>query len=186
MPSVVDICNMSLDKVGQTAIISLEDGNKAADLCARNWPLVRDEVLRAHPWNFAMRRTTLAPDAEAPAWGYTYQSTLPTDFLRVVELNDLLPDEYQIEGGKVQSNESVLYLRYITRVEDPNQYDAQFVTTAALRLAAENVEALTQSSGKKRLLLAEYRDSLNDARFTDGQENPTAPLDTDSWEQVRY
>ena len=60
MASVIDICNKALDKLGQNPIISLTDGNKAANLCTRNWPLVRDQVLREHPWNFAMKRAILA------------------------------------------------------------------------------------------------------------------------------
>ena len=55
MPSVIDLCNSALDKVGQGAITSLSDGTKSAKLCNRNWPLVRDRVLRSHPWNFSRK-----------------------------------------------------------------------------------------------------------------------------------
>ena len=68
MSSIIGICNNALDKLGHGPIISLDDGNKSANLCARNWPLVRDRVLRDHPWNFAVKRATLASASPAPDW----------------------------------------------------------------------------------------------------------------------
>ena len=76
MPSVVDLCNSALDKAGHGAITSLEDNTKAARLCLRNWPLVRDRVLRMHPWNFAVKRTNLAAHETAPDWGRSSPSLL--------------------------------------------------------------------------------------------------------------
>ena len=104
MPSVIDLCNSALDKVGQGAITSLSDGTKSAKLCNRNWPLVRDRVLRSHPWNFAVKRTTLAASETAPDWGYTAKFPIPTDCLRILEVRDLSTDEFQIENGHIHAN----------------------------------------------------------------------------------
>jgi hypothetical protein len=53
MPSVVDICNESLDLLGAATITSLTQNSKEARLCNRNFEPVRDAVFRAHPWNVA-------------------------------------------------------------------------------------------------------------------------------------
>lgn len=186
MPSIVDICNKALDKLGHGPITSLEDGNKAANLCTRNWPLIRDQVLRDHPWNFAVKRTVLAPSSTTPSWGFSYQFPLPSDFLRLLEVRDLSTDDYQVEGRNILANDTALYIRYSHRVEDPNQYDSLFSDTAAVRLAYELCEALTQSNTKKQELWQEYEDSLTRAKRADGQENPPQKFEEDDWIAVRY
>ncbi len=101
MASIITICNNALDKLGHGPIVSLEDGNKSANLCLRNWPLVRDRVLRDHPWNFAVKRATLAASIDVPAWGFTTTFPFAADHLRLLEVRDLSTDEYQVEGKNV-------------------------------------------------------------------------------------
>lgn len=186
MASVVDICNRALDKLGQGPIVSLEDGTKSANLCNRNWPLIRDQVLRDHPWNFSIRRVTLAPDVTEPVWGFLYRSPLPTNCLRVIEVKDLSQGDYQVEGKAILSNQDVLYVRFIARITDPNEYDALFQDAVASRLAVELCESLTQSNTKKDLLIQEYDLILTKAKRADGQENPPAPFEEDTWLLSRY
>lgn len=191
MPSVVDVCNKALDKLGQGSITSLEDSNKSARLCSRNWPLVRDAVLRAHPWNFAITRDVLAPIDLTPTetakqWGFTSKFAVPVDLVRLVEVRDLSTAEYQVEGRYILANATVLYIRYVKREEDPNKYDSQFVDAAAAYLAFEMCESITQSNTKKNALWEEYKDRLMDAKGIDGQENPPAVFEEDEWISVRY
>ena len=186
MPSVVDLCNSALDKAGHGAITSLEDNTKAARLCLRNWPLVRDRVLRMHPWNFAVRRTNLAAHETAPDWGFTAKFPLPSNFLRLLEVRDLSTGEFQLENGFIHANATVLYIRYIASITDPNVYDALFIDTVATRLAAELAEPLTQSTTKKKALLEEYDAFIDDAKRADAQENPPVAYEEDEWIKVRY
>lgn len=186
MPSVIDICNKGLDKLGQSPITSLSDNTKASNLCSRNWPLVRDQVLRDHPWNFAVKRAILAPSTDVPEWGFSYKFPLPGDFIRLLEVRDLSTGEYQVEDGHIMADSTVLYIRYIYRVEDVNKYDVLFSDTAAARLAFELAEPLTQSTSKKETAFSEYEDSLTRARRVDGQENPPVPFEEDEWISVRY
>lgn len=186
MTSVVDICNKALDKLGHGPITSLEDGTKAANLCLRNWPLIRDQVLRDHPWNFAVKRDVLAPNSETPAWGFTYKFSLPADSLRLLEIRDLSTADYQVESGHILANDDALYVRYTRKVTDPNEYDSLFIDVVAVRLAFELCEALTQSNTKKSELWSEYDDSLTRAKRADGQENPPVVFEEDEWVNVRY
>jgi len=186
MSSVVDVCNKALDKLGAGPITSLEDNTKSAGLCLRNWPLIRDQVLRDHPWNFAVKRTNLAPADPAPSWGFQSRFPFPADLLRLMEVRDLSSDEYQVEGKAILADGNVVYIRYVSRVEDPNEYDALFVDTAAARLAFELCETVTQSNTKKDVLWQEYMDSLARAKSADGQENPPQRFAEDEWIAVRY
>jgi len=65
----VDICNSALDELGLEPIKSLDEGSKRAKLCKRNYSIIRRKMLRAHPWNFARKRTTLEAESNvfAPA-----------------------------------------------------------------------------------------------------------------------
>ena len=186
MPSVVDLCNSALDNAGHGSITSLDDNTKAARLCSRNWPLVRDRVLRMHPWNFAVKRTNLAAHETAPDWGFTAKFPLPSDFLRLLEVRALSTGEFQLENGFIHANATVLYIRYIASITDPNVYDALFIDTVATRLAAELAEPLTQSTTKKKALLEEYDVFIDDAKRADAQENPPVAYEEDEWIKVRY
>ena len=191
MPSVVDLCNKALDKVGHGPITSLDDNTKAARLCLRNWPVVRDAVLRAHPWNFAIKRDvlaaeTLTPEQSVKQWGFRSRVPFPADLLRLVEVRDLSTSEYQVEGRAILANADVLYIRYVWREEDPNQYDTMFFDVAAANLAFELAEPITQSNTKKDALWQEYQERLSDAKRLDGQENPPAVFEEDEWIAVRY
>ena len=68
MTSIVGICRMALDLLGDYAIADLSDNTKQARLCDRNYPVMRDAVLRAHSWNCAMTRARLPLMADAPAF----------------------------------------------------------------------------------------------------------------------
>lgn len=54
-----EIVNLGLVRLGATRITSLSDGSNNANEANAIYTLIRDEVLRAHPWNFATRKQTL-------------------------------------------------------------------------------------------------------------------------------
>lgn len=61
MPTDTTICNQALDVLGRPQLTLLgSDGTFEDDLCDAAFADVRDEVLRAHPWNTAVKRTILA------------------------------------------------------------------------------------------------------------------------------
>ncbi len=186
MPSVIDICNSALDKIGQTPIMSLADGNKAAKVCNRNWPLARDKALRDAIPNFAVRRAILAPSVTPPAWGFGSSFLLPADNLRLIEVLDHSTGDYRVEGGAILANGSVMRIRYVSRIEDPNAFDALFCDVAALALALEICEPITQSNTKLQGIAELYEQALTKATRAAAQENPPVPFEEDSWIAVRY
>ena len=198
MPSVVDICNESLDLLGAATIIALTDNSKEARLCNRNFDLVRDAVLRAHPWNIAVTRKELAQDASAPAFGFTYQYTLPTDpyCLRVLSFWDSNVDNelaaydsnvmYKIEGRKILSNEGTCNIIYIGRVTDTEQYDSLLSSTIAHRLAAKLAYNITGSGTVAQTMQALYEERLREAKSIDAMEGyPEQPL-ADTYTNIRF
>lgn len=195
MASNVEIANSALTKVGSTRITSLTDNVKAAREINAIFELRRDYLLRTHNWSFAMTRTTLPALDETPAWGYTTLYQLPTDCLRVVQVNDMWvvpgladytsgPDSepYKITGRRIETDIGApLKLRYIKRVTDPAQFDAAFVEVFASDLADQVCEALTQSNTKREATRAVLRQSLLEAVRSNAIELPPEAIPDDSW-----
>ena len=99
MASPLDICNLALAHLGAEANLNSIDppeGSVEAELCARFYPMARDSLLEAHPWNFATRRALLAQLAgwSFAQWEYAY--ALPGDCLKVLSvLSSEATDDYQ-------------------------------------------------------------------------------------------
>lgn len=178
MTSVVAICNRALDMLGAEPVTSLADNTKAARLCARNFEPVRDAVLRAYPWNAAIRRASLAALAEAPGWGYARQFQLPDGpvpepCLRLLAIDGEVDfgARYKIEGRRVLTDEPApLNIVYIGRIADPSQLDPMLHDVMATRLAADLSYSLTASAALGQSLMEIYQAKLAEARTTDAQE----------------
>ena len=169
MASVVDICNGALNQLGASTILSLTEDSKNARLCNARFTQIRDGVFRSHPWNCLQKRVQLAADSTAPAWGFTKQYTLPADCLRVLTILDYDAD-YKIEGRKILTDNSTMKILYISREEDPNQYDELLRETLSASLAADIAYAVTSSNPTATNMYNSFQDKLKEARFVDSTE----------------
>lgn len=88
MASEVDICNLALAHLGDTATVASLDppeGSAQAEHCARFYPMARDSLLESHPWGFATTRVLLGLLNEtSPEWRYAYAQ--PSDALSIVAI----------------------------------------------------------------------------------------------------
>ena len=176
-----DICNMALGLLDEAKITSYtDDTGPVARMCRLHYPILRDTMLRKYRWNFAIARTSLAANSDAPASGWSYSYDLPADCLR------LLPVQYEsrhgakafehvVERGKILTNvEAPLKIVYIARV-DASAFDPLFADALAKALAVRLCNAITgKSSYLDRLTISE-RDALTAARNIDGMEGTPEP-----------
>ena len=171
MASEVDIINSAMNMIGASNIIARDEDSKAARVSNQRYDSIRDAVLRAHPWNCAVTRRSLAPDSETVAFDWDYQFTLPADpyCLRVLRL-DYLDIEFRVEGRKIVTNEHSINLIYIARVTDPNTYDTLLQEAIAARLAADVSFTLSQSTSLTQNMYSLYESKLKEARFVDATE----------------
>ncbi len=169
MASVVDICNGALNQLGASTILSLTEDSKNARLCNARYTQVRDAVFRSHPWNCLQKRVQLAADSDAPTWGFTKQYTLPADCLRVLTILDYDAD-YKIEGRKILTDNSTMKILYVSRIEDPNEYDELLRETLSAALAADIAYAITSSNPVAVNMYNLYKEKLKEARFVDATE----------------
>ena len=193
MASEVDICNGSLNQLGASTIISLTEDYKNARLCNARYTQVRDSLFRSHPWNCLQKRVQLASDTATPAWGFSYQFTLPADCLRVLRIEDYDSD-YKIEGRKIVSNVPTMKILYIALIEDPNEYDEILRETLSAALCADIAYAITSSNPVTQNMYNLFQEKLREARFVDATEGQntiqdngmTDVIDAGSWTNARF
>ncbi|QDP67286.1 MAG: hypothetical protein Unbinned4614contig1000_3 [Prokaryotic dsDNA virus sp.] len=200
----VNLANMALTMLGQQPISALTDSNNRAVMANARYADVRDSVLRAHPWNCAVKRDSLTARAAAtgllgaPKWGYTKTYALPSDFVRMVSIEDPT-QEYTIEAGNREdthssANDLVLLtdasemnIKYIYRLTNVAKMDDTLKHAIAVRLAAELAHAVTGDSGKEGQMMQKYQAMLMQAQWEDSvQHNTTETIHGGLWLESRY
>lgn len=85
----VGVANLTLGRLGVgKAIASLTENSVEAKTCNRFFAQCRQEVLRAHPWGFALQAEALAlvSTQTFPGWKYVYQA--PDNCLAIRAVGD--------------------------------------------------------------------------------------------------
>ena len=185
MASEVGICNEALSEIGAASILALDQDDKNARECNKRYASLRDKLLRAHPWNFAVARAKLGQLSAAPTYEFDFAYQLPSDWLRILSVHDndagVGSVEYRIEGRKVLSGASELWLRYVRRVTDPNTFDELFTEALIFRLAWALARPLIQSGTLEELKRKAFEAVMRKARGVDAQEDFAEALPEGSW-----
>lgn len=153
--SEVDICNLALANIGETAkVTSIEppDGSAQAALCATFYPLARDSLLQMGCWSFAIKRKALTavvnPRTE---WQFAYE--VPGDASGVIAVtpsdasNDYIengmdvPQKFVIEtdiNGKriLYTNQKDAHARYNAKIVDTTLFSTIFTISLSWHLAS--------------------------------------------------
>lgn len=194
MASQVEIANRALLKLGAEPIISLGDNNKAARTMALIWETVRKSELRKRLWGFSLERASLPALSDAPQWGFSRAFQLPSDYLRIVQVNDTFvspslvdyrdgdDSAYTIEQGRIFTDFGApLKIRYVKDITDPGAFDPTFVDVMIAKLAYEGCEAITQSNTKKEECKADYKESVRMASLVGAVEKAPQGFPDDAW-----
>ena len=206
MFSVVDICNLALSYLGDSATVTSinpPEGSAQAEHCARYWPLALQEVLEAHPWCFATKRIKPALLADKdPAWAYHY--ALPHDALAVVAVlppeaiddyeagGHAVPVPYQIEreGGQIHilTDQREAVVRYLATADDPALYPATFTEALAWKLAGMLAGSLRKGNAgaaEAKRCQEMYAHYLRLAIAKDSEQRKVRPRAQTPWMQGR-
>lgn len=183
--SKTQIANWALYTLGARRISDLTgDTNKKAVILNDLYDPVRKSLIAAYPWNFALKRDSIAADGGTPAWEFSKQYTLPTDFLSLVKIQD--DPIYKIESGFILTDEgSPLKIQYIRNETTTSNFDPLFDKALAKALAYEAVEAITQSNTKKNLIGDEFFKVMKEAFANDAIQDPPQELKPDTWLTAR-
>jgi len=184
--SDVSIGNRALQKLAAGSITALSDGTTLSDAVGLVYAGMRDVVLAQADWNFALKRATLTALGSTPSWGFLAEYTLPTDSIRIAQIERARPEEWSVEGGKILSTQgTTINVIYIHRNVDTTTYPETFIDALASRIALELTEHLVQSRTKKEAMAAEYAQAIRTARQINKLEGTPNLLDDGDWLNAR-
>lgn len=175
MPSDTDVANVALRLVGATGITSLTDGSTTANVVNDIYSEVLDDLLRSHPWNFATKRVQLAQSSTDPAFEFDHAYVLPSDWLRNISVHDndaghgTVPYRMEQVGGQLVlvASSDAIYLRYVSRISDPNLMAADFRRAFELALARDLSIPIASSNTMQQQYSADASRVLARARSAD-------------------
>jgi hypothetical protein len=176
MATEVSICANALRRLGDDPIVSLTDDTERARLCNAFYSEARDEVLRSHPWNFAITRQQLSQLSATPLYQYSYQYALPTDpfCLRVLEMeysDYVFKIEHLAGTGRVLlTDEGTAKIIYIARITDTAQFDPLFIDTLTAKMSVDLAYPVTGSVQLQQNMQKLFESKIREARSVDGQE----------------
>jgi hypothetical protein len=186
MASKVSISNDALIRVGADTIISLTEDTEQGRVCNQAFPDAYDALLQSHSWNFAIERAQLTQSATEPVYGYDHKYLLPTNpyCLKVLSIDGEYP--WKVEGRYLFTDESPVYISYISRVADFNRLSPLFRQALSLYLASQICYTLTGSTSLKASITQEFTQIYKLARFEDAKEGTPDEFQPGTWKTCRY
>ncbi|WP_232311070.1 hypothetical protein [Herbaspirillum autotrophicum] len=153
-------------------------------LCANLYPIERDSILREFPWNCSTTRTVLARLSVAPAFDFSSQFALPSDFLRLIAVGGTRIDSdgvarFKIEGRNILASGSSLPVEYVFKNYKEATWDSKLVELMTARMLWKLAYPVTQSTSLRDTLKDEYVKMAALARSVDSQENSAQELSDD-------
>lgn len=176
MPNETEVINSALGLLGESRVLSLDDGSELAKTIELRYPIVRDAVLEAHPWNFAMTRQALVQSAITPAFDWAYQYPFPTTpWCLTIRDTDDEGSGWEvgydaIDGRVVLSDNSTLKIRYTARIEDVGIWSPLAVLALTYLLAADLAINITGQVAKADQYQDRFEKTLPLATSSDSRE----------------
>jgi hypothetical protein len=156
MSSEVEICNLALAHLGDSATVASIDppeGSSQAEHCQRWYPIARNSLLELQEWSFATTRALLAELVNPfPQWQHSYAR--PADCLKVLAIlpadaaSDIAacagytPQAFTTETDASTGNQIVLtnqanaLVRYTRLVTDTSKFSPLFTDALGWYLAS--------------------------------------------------
>lgn len=182
----VQICNSALSAVGAEPIASLTENSKKARQCNLNYPIIRDELLEDHYWNFAMKRVDLAQISGFVDSEFKFAYQLPNDVARVRKIINADPHNiFKVEGKLLLANLELVRIQYVSLETTVSLFPRKFVEALAFAIAAKIAYSITSSNTLSERLEKKAEKKLSIARSVDGQEGDLDNLNDTTYEDSR-
>ena len=176
--SPVALCSRALMKIGAQPIQSFYDDTMEAEFSVALFAPIRDALLSAYPWRFAVSQITLARLNDAPLADYQYAYQLPNDCLRVLSVGDQGSSRgvvYRRVGNTLHTDAEALILDYIFRPDDETA-PPYFEQALMARLAAEFCLPLTENTSRADMLYRLANIEFEAAKRIDAQQDTPRAL----------
>jgi len=181
--SKVEIVSQAFSEIGSPRPINDLNDNPVTAAASKRYDVIKQNVLSAHPWRFAMQTVALIKLAEAPLprqWEFAY--LLPTDFLSAYRLRpnanfeqfqDRILTNFNNAGG------TDLILDFVGDTSEAN-FPAYIVELLVKGLASSLSMSVAQSAPLKEILVQEFRMQMNISRTIDSQSTPSPRFNRDA------
>lgn len=167
--STIDVINKSLILLGANVITDLTEGSNEATIANAIWDGVRQQCLRIHPWNFAIKEIELPAVTGGFDIEGRYRYNLPADFIRLILVLD--DPAYTVKGKSVYTTRPTCKIRYIFDNMDVATWDASFSDVVAYKLATELAYPITKSTSLMEAMTSLFGKTLGEAKAIDGSES---------------
>lgn len=196
MSTQTGLINRALVRIGKARIASFEEQSPSAQAVRDIWNDVRQSAIRAHPWNFAIRRTSLSPVDGTPPFGWTYRFRKPAaqndhqGWLRTLgvyeDADEAVVPAWDAEGPYILADVDLIYLRFVADITNVSNWDPLFAEALSLKLASELAVALANSSQLHDTLGQLAERAFARARAVDGMDGKPIDIPMGTWEQARF
>jgi hypothetical protein len=196
--SRTEVINKALGLLGANSIADPDENSEGARRAKGVYETVIRAALEEHAWYFAKAGASLPALAAAPAFKYAYAYNLPSDFIRLVEVEGQwvftpppvsvgLPAPFELFQRQIRTDlEAPLNIFYLKDVvSDPTIWTPLFVEVAAADLAVSLAMPLTKELSKQDAAL-KYRElCLRRAKHANAIQRPPDYISDGSWVTAR-
>lgn len=165
--SKVNICNLALQHLKEKFITNIDSPTTDVEIkCSLYYDQVRQSLLRAYNWAFAITRTSIAADTETPAFGWNYQSnSMPSNFLKLLSLHNSSGtiyinnnnQYYEFESNRILTNLSApYYIKYVRDETEVSKMDKLFIMSFSYLLALAMGKSVGASDSTLEKVEREY------------------------------
>lgn len=199
MPSEVEICNLALAHLGDSATVASinpPEGSAQAEHCQKWYPIARNSLLEMHDWNFATTRALLAELPNTwPQWRHAYAR--PADCLKVLAIlpstgicSDATAGQEHIIESAADGNLIVLtdqanaMARYTRAVTDTSKFSPLFTDTLGWYLSTYLAGPVLKGDSAVKIAQANMQVALTmlaQAKSADAAQQRQQPVHSVPW-----
>jgi len=198
--SRTQVINRALQLIAADTINDPDEDSASARAAKVEYDATVRGELSAYPWAFAKEQVQMAADADAPLFKFAFSYTLPTDFLRLVELADRwvfavdrrvqstypLPP-YELQGRALLTDLvaplKIGYIRDVT--SEPTVWHPLFEDCVVLSLATALANPLAKSMGQVEQMARARQRKVNEARRVNAIQRAPEHMPDGSWMVAR-
>lgn len=197
--SRTQVINDGLRHISANLIADPDEDTESARQAKGVYEQVVRSELEASAWFFAKKQAALPQNGEPPLFKFQRAFNVPSDFIRLVELNDhwvfttirwidVNPvPAYEMHGRAIFTDLAaplrITYLRDVT--QDPTIWTPLFANCVSAALAIRLAMPLTKSEGMVTLATNIYKNELARAKKANAIQMPPAQIPDGSWITAR-
>lgn len=183
--SEIDIASNALILIGDNPISSFTDPGAGSTAAANLYQGIKEAVLSAYPWPWALKEQSLSRLSAAPdsRTNFKYQFQKPTDYIRIWKV---MPHHYYEEvGSLIYSNEPAIFMRYVFDASETIMTPG-FVKALEYQLASEFAMPVTEDEKKAAFYEKKAIKQIAIASNIDSQGHPQQAIVDSPFTDARF